>query len=278
MPLTVVPTPIGNLGDMTLRGLEALKEADLIACEDTRRTLKLLNSYGIKKPLTAYHEHNERECTEELVKRIEKGEKIALVSDAGTPGLSDPGVILIQTLIEKGLPFDVLPGANALLPALLLSGADTEQFFFAGFLKGKRGDKVRALEELKEIKPPLVFYVAPHRLIKELELMGEVLGDRKAVLVREISKIHQETISATLLSFADAIPEERIKGEFVCIVSGAEESGNTDGDGKWQAEASALYCAGESVKDVANLLSLRYCIPRNRIKKYLLENCSREAE
>jgi 16S rRNA (cytidine1402-2'-O)-methyltransferase len=274
MPLAVVPTPIGNLGDMTLRGLEVLREADVIACEDTRRTLKLLNRYEIKKPLIAYHEHNERECTEQLIKRLERGEKIALVSDAGTPGLSDPGVVLIRAAIERDLPFDVLPGANALLPALLISAIGMEQFYFAGFLKGKREEKRRALEELKEIKATLVFYMAPHRLLKELELMGEALGDREAVLVREISKIHQERIAATLLTFKDVMDEEKIKGEFVCAVKGADEGNAEPPD--WETEAIALYNGGESVKNVANLLSLRYCIPRNRIKRLLLENCSGE--
>ena len=130
MPLIIVPTPIGNLEDITLRGLRTLREADIIACEDTRHTLKLLNHYEIKKPLISCHEHNEAERVDLLMKRIEKGEKVALVSDAGSPGLSDPGGVIIKAAIERGLPYDVLPGANALLPALLLSGMDMESFFF----------------------------------------------------------------------------------------------------------------------------------------------------
>lgn len=272
MPLVIVPTPVGNLGDMTLRGLEALKNADIIACEDTRHTVKLLNHFGIRKPLVSYHEHNEITRVEALIKRIEGGETVALVSDAGTPGLSDPGGVIIKAVIEKGLPLDVLPGASALLPALLFSGMGIDNFYFAGFLKGKKEEKKSQLEALKEIKSPLVFYMSPHKLIRELELMGGVLGDREAALVREISKIHQETIRATLNSFKDIMPEEKIRGEFVCVVEGSGASADMISDEVWQAEAAKLCAEGETTKNVANLLSVRYCIPKNKIKRYILEN------
>ncbi|MBP8632993.1 MAG: 16S rRNA (cytidine(1402)-2'-O)-methyltransferase, partial [Synergistaceae bacterium] len=156
MPLTVVPTPIGNLEDMTFRGLRALREADLIACEDTRHTLKLLNYYSISKPLISYHKFNEKERLAPLLKRIEDGENVALVSDAGTPGISDPGMILIKAVIERGLPLDVLPGANALLPAVILSGMGMESFTFVGFLDGKKEEKKSRLEELKGNREALV--------------------------------------------------------------------------------------------------------------------------
>lgn len=272
MPLIIVPTPVGNLGDITLRGLDVLKNADVIACEDTRHTLRLLNYFGIKKPLVSYHEHNEAARTSSLIERIEKGETVALVSDAGTPGLSDPGGVVIRAVIEKGLPLDVLPGANALLPALLLSGIGTGDFFFAGFLKGKTEEKKRRLEELKNIKAPLVFYMSPHKLLRELELMGGVLGDRSAALVREISKIHQETLYATLLTFKNILPEENILGEFVCVTEGADVTAAAVSDDVWQREALLLCESGETTKDVANLLSVRYCIPRNTIKRYILKN------
>lgn len=276
MPLIIVPTPIGNLEDMTLRGLRVLREADLIACEDTRHTLKLLNHYEIKKPLISYHEHNELARVDQLLERVERGETVALVSDAGTPGLSDPGGVIVKAAIERGLPCDVLPGANALLPALLLSGIGMEQFCFIGFLKGKREEKRAQLEAVKEIAVPLVFYMSPHKLARELELMGGVLGDRKAALVREITKIHQQTVRATLLSFGDVLPEEKIKGEFVCVVEGfAEEAQETD-DSVWMDEARRMCESGESTKNVANSLSMRYCIPRNRIKRYILEHCTGE--
>lgn len=271
MPLIIVPTPVGNLEDMTLRGLRELREADIIACEDTRHTLQLLNHFEMKKPLVSCHEHNENFRVDELMSRLEAGERVALVSDAGTPGLSDPGGVIIKAAIERGLPFDVLPGANALLPALLLSGAEMRSFLFAGFLKGKREEKKKRLEELKDIRETLVFYVSPHRLLKELELMGSVLGDRCAVLVREISKIHQETISGTLLSFCDTMPEDKIRGEFVCVVDGAPEIAAPSDDG-WQEEARRLAAEGESTKNVSQRLAEKYGIQKNLIKKFLIEN------
>lgn len=278
MPLIIVPTPIGNLEDMTMRGLRALREADVIACEDTRRTLGLLNHFEIKKPLISCHEYNEAERVETIVKWLENGETVALVSDAGTPGLSDPGVIIIKAVIARGLPYDVLPGANALLPALLLAGMGMESFYFAGFLKGSAADKTARLKEIKDIRDVLVFYVSPHHLMKDIELMGSVLGDRKAALVREISKIHQETIKGTLMTFGENMPEERIRGEFVCVVEGSSDGGEPIDDSLWQDEARQLFEAGESAKNVANLLSIKYCIPRNRIKRYILENCTGEVK
>ena len=276
MPLIIVPTPIGNLEDMTLRGLRALREADVIACEDTRHTLKLLNHFEIKKPLLSCHEHNEAERVSSIMQRLKNGENIALVSDAGTPGLSDPGGVIIRAAMEQGLPYDVLPGANALLPALLMSGMEMESFMFIGFLKGKTEEKKSRLKEIKDVKEVLVFYMSPHRILKELELMGSVLGDRKASLVREISKIHQETVRGTLLSFKDILTNDKIRGEFVCVVSGSTENPDVPDDSLWMEEAEKMTSAGESTKNVANLLSIKYCIQRNRIKRYILENCTEE--
>jgi 16S rRNA (cytidine1402-2'-O)-methyltransferase len=272
MPLIIVPTPIGNLEDMTLRGIRVLREADLIACEDTRHTQKLLNHYEIKKPLISYHKFNEKERLESLLVRIAAGETVALVSDAGTPGISDPGCILIAAVIEKKLPVDVLPGANALLPALLLSGMGFGAFTFIGFLEGKKEEKRARLEELKGHKEVLIFYASPHGLIKELHLIGSVLGDRRAVLVKEISKIHQETFFATLLTFEGVLAEEKIRGEFVCVVAGAEEKEDEGADFIWMEEAFKMRSEGHSLKNVANLLSIKYCIPRNRIKRYLIQD------
>ena len=186
MPLIIVPTPVGNLGDMTLRGLEELRNADVIACEDTRHTLRLLNHFGIKKPLLSCHEHNERERADEIMRRVEEGQRVALVSDAGTPGLSDPGAVIVREAIARGLPFDVLPGANALLPALLIAGIGMESFVFVGFLKGKKDEKLARLAELRNLRETLVFYAAPHHLREDLALMAQGLGDRRVALVREL--------------------------------------------------------------------------------------------
>ena len=231
MPLIVVPTPVGNLKDMTLRGLSVLREADVIACEDTRHTLQLLNHYEIKKPLISCHEHNEAERSKELSELVAQGKNVALVSDAGMPGLSDPGGKVVKYMLERGLPVDVLPGANALLPALLLSGIDMERFTFVGFLKGKTSEK-------------------------------------KAQLL-ELSKIHQETIRGTLNSFKNTVSEEKIRGEFVCVVEGKKEQESSDAE--WRAQVQKLVDAGESVKNIVKLIAEKYGVPKNSVKQLAMK-------
>ena len=277
MPLIIVPTPVGNLGDMTLRGLEELRNADVIACEDTRHTLRLLNHFGIKKPLLSCHEHNERERADEIMRRVEEGQRVALVSDAGTPGLSDPGAVTVREAIARGLPFDVLPGANALLPALLIAGIGMESFVFVGFLKGKKDEKLARLAQLKNLRETLVFYAAPHHLREDLALMAQGLGDRRAALVREISKLHQERIEGTLASFCDTMPEEKIRGEFVCVVEGARETQDEADESDWREEAAALIAAGASTKAAAEEIAARFGVQKNSVKKFIIENCIREA-
>lgn len=277
MPLIIVPTPIGNLGDMTLRGLEELRSADVIACEDTRHTLRLLNHFGIKKPLLSCHEHNERERADEIMRRVAEGQRVALVSDAGTPGLSDPGAVIVREAIARGLPFDVLPGANALLPALLIAGIGMESFVFVGFLKGKKDEKLARLAELRNLRETLVFYAAPHHLREDLALMAQGLGDRRAALLREISKLHQERIEGTLASFCDTMPEEKIRGEFVCVVEGARETRDEADEGDWREEAAALIAAGASTKAAAEEIAARFGVQKNSVKKFIIENCIREA-
>ena len=277
MPLIIVPTPVGNLGDMTLRGLEELRNADVIACEDTRHTLRLLNHFGIKKPLLSCHEHNERERADEIMRRVEEGQRVALVSDAGTPGLSDPGAVIVREAIARGLPFDVLPGANALLPALLIAGIGMESFVFVGFLKGKKVEKLARLAELRNLRETLVFYAAPHHLREDLALMAQGLGDRRAALVREISKLHQERIEGTLASFCDTMPEEKIRGEFVCVVEGARETRDEADEGDWREEAAALVAAGAPTKAAAEEIASRFGVQKNSVKKFIIENCIREA-
>lgn len=277
MPLIIVPTPVGNLGDMTLRGLEELRNADVIACEDTRHTLRLLNHFGIKKPLLSCHEHNERERADEIMRRVEEGQRVALVSDAGTPGLSDPGAVIVREAIARGLPFDVLPGANALLPALLIAGIGMESFVFVGFLKGKKDEKLARLAELRNLRETLVFYAAPHHLREDLALMAQGLGDRRAALVREISKLHQERIEGTLASFCDTMPEDKIRGEFVCVVEGALETQDETDEADWREEAAALIAAGASTKATAEEIAARFGVQKNSVKKFIIENCIREA-
>jgi len=269
MPLIVVPTPVGNLEDITLRGLRVLREADVIACEDTRHTLQLLNHFEIKHPLISCHEHNEAKRCEELAQLVREGKTVALVSDAGTPGLSDPGGVVVKYMLENGLPVDVLPGANALLPALLLSGIGMESFTFAGFLKGKKSEKQAQLKAVKAIENTLVFYIAPHNLLKELAQLAEVLGDRRAALVREISKIHQETITATLATFDKVLSEEKIRGEFVCVVEGAKKTAIDET--VWTEEANALAKSGESVKNIVEIIAKKYNVPKNSVKRQIMK-------
>ena len=271
MPLIVVPTPIGNLEDITLRALRVLREADLIACEDTRRTIKLLNHYEIKKTLVSYHRHNEKSRTDELIARIEAGDSVALVSDAGTPGISDPGYILIKEALARNLPVDVLPGPNALLPAVLLSGIAPQPFTFVGFVEGRESEKKRKLEAFATLGNTLVFYVAPHGLARELALFEKTLGDRDAALVREISKVHQETLRGRLRELALVAEEREIKGEIVLVVEGCKEPEETEANSDaWRAEALRLKSEGIFDKEIANMLAERYGIGRNQVKTFLL--------
>src|ERR1700720_66004 len=191
--LYLVATPIGNLADITLRALRVLKEVDLIACEDTRQTLKLLSHYGIKTRLVSYHEHNEMTKAAELVVDLEGGAKIALVTDAGMPGISDPGFRLIALAIRHHVPVVPIPGASAFLAALVASGLPTDSFRFSGFLPAKRGERRATLEAIMTSPRTQVFYEAPHRILETLAAVGEVLGEgRHVVVAREVTKIHEE--------------------------------------------------------------------------------------
>jgi len=270
MPLVIVPTPIGNLGDITLRALEALKAADAIACEDTRRTLKLLNHFAIKRPLISYHRHNERSRAEEILERLERGENIALVSDAGTPGISDPGYVLIEGAISRGFEVDALPGANAPLPALLLSGLPAREFFFKGFVEGSASEIELSLRGLSDIRATIVFYVAPHDLEKFLEISIRAMGTRRAAVVREISKAHQEAIRGTLAELAVICRERELKGEMVLIVEGASEKRREPDPEDWQKLAMEMKKSGIWDKEIANVLFASYGIPRNRVKEFLV--------
>ncbi|GHV52524.1 ribosomal RNA small subunit methyltransferase I [Synergistales bacterium] len=267
MPLIVVPTPIGNLDDMTIRGVEELKNADLIVCEDTRRTLKLLNHYGIKKPLLACHRHNERERTGEIVSRLEGGARVALVSDAGTPCVSDPGCELIGAAIERGIELDVLPGANAPLPALILSGLPARQFTFIGFLGDNKKKRAREAKELSQLQSTLIFYAAPHDLKETLRFLSASLGNRDAAIVREISKIHQETIRGTLAELEEIAASREIKGEIVLVVRGAEAVEPMPHD--WREEAGQMRASGSPDREIADAMSEKYGAKRNEVKRWL---------
>lgn len=247
--LFLVATPIGNLGDITLRALETLKAADRIACEDTRTSFTLLKHYGIKAPLTAYHHHNEAVATENLLTNLRAGEKIALISDAGTPLLSDPGARLVAAAIEAGIRVTPIPGASALLAAVTMAGLPAAQFFYAGFLPAKSTQRKAMLEKLSEIPATLVFYEAPHRLLETLEDLHAAYGSRPAAVARELTKLHEECVRGTVDSVLAHFTETAPRGECVILIGGAPERIAMDDEAIDTALREALKT--ERVKDAA---------------------------
>ena len=218
----LVATPIGNLDDITLRALNILKEVDLIAAEDTRHTLGLLNHFEISKPLISYYKQNEKVKSEILIGKVLEGKNIAVVSDAGTPGISDPGEEIVKEAIKNNIEIIPIPGACAFINALIASGLNTREFTFEGFLSAEKKEKKEKLEELKYETKTLIFYEAPHKLKSTLEMMYEIFGDRNIVLAKELTKIHEEFIRSTLSEIIDKI--EALKGEFVILVEGSNVS------------------------------------------------------
>lgn len=216
--LYICPTPIGNLEDMTLRTIRILGEVDLIAAEDTRHTINLLNYFDIKKPLTSYHEHNIREKGIELIAKLNSGQNIALVSDAGMPGISDPGQELIRQAIDDNIDVIALPGATASITALVISGLSTDKFIFEGFLSSKKKERIIELETIKEYRKTTIIYESPHRLMNLLEDMDSILGDRRISISRELTKRYEETFRGTASSALTKFKESGIKGEFVIII------------------------------------------------------------
>ena len=223
--LYLVGTPIGNLEDITLRALRVLKEVDVIACEDTRQTQKLLNHYAIATPTTSYHEHNEVTKSAELVKAIEEGASVALVTDAGMPGISDPGYRLITQAIRHHLPVVPVPGASAFLAVLVASGMPTDSFRFSGFLPVKRGERRRVLESIRNSRWTTVFYEAPHRIVESLEDVAEVLDEtRYVVLGREVTKLHEEFLRGPASEVLESLKKRGVvKGEITLLIGKAEE-------------------------------------------------------
>jgi len=218
--LYIVATPIGNLEDITLRALRILKEVDLIACEDTRHTQKLLSHFEIKKRLTSYFEHNEFVKGELIMRELSSGKNVALVSDGGTPGISDPGYRLVKAAVEKGISVVSIPGPSAAIAALSASGLPTDRFLFIGFLPQKEGKKRRLIESLKEEEGTLVFYESPFRVKKTLSLLKECLGDRRAVLAHELTKVHEGFMRGRLNELLERSTEIVEKGEWIILVEG----------------------------------------------------------
>ncbi|MBO7571343.1 MAG: 16S rRNA (cytidine(1402)-2'-O)-methyltransferase [Bacteroidales bacterium] len=218
--LYLVPTPVGNLEDMTFRAVNVLKSVDCILAEDTRTSAVLMKHYGISTPLVSHHKFNEHKTSEGVAERILGGQNIALVTDAGTPGISDPGFLLVRTCVEKGVEVECLPGATAFVPALVNSGLPCERFTFEGFLPQKKG-KNKKVQELAEEERTMIFYESPFRLVKTLELFAQYFGEeRQACVSREISKIHEENFRGTLKECIEHFSQKDVKGEIVIVVEG----------------------------------------------------------
>ena len=218
--LYIIPTPIGNLKDITLRALEILKTVDLILAEDTRTTIKLLNHYQIICPLTPFHQHNEHQVIQHLTNQLLQGKKMAMVSDAGTPGISDPAFLLVRECIKTGIQVECLPGATAFVPALVNSGLPSNRFTFEGFLPVKKGRQTM-LKKLVEEERTMIFYESPHRLVKALEEFIQFFGaDRKCCVSRELSKLHEENARGTLQEVCEHFKQKEVKGEIVIVVEG----------------------------------------------------------
>lgn len=269
--LYICPTPIGNLEDITLRTIRILGEVDLIAAEDTRHTIKLLNHYDIKKPLTSYHEHNIKEKGTELIEKLSSGQNIALVSDAGMPGVSDPGQELIRQAIDEGVEVIALPGATASITALVISGLSTEKFIFEGFLSSKKGERKKELAKIKEYTKTTIIYEAPHRLMNLLEDMEEVLGDRQISISRELTKKYEETFRGTASQALEKFKDSGVKGEFVIIVDGNHEEKEVQ-----EIDIGLLLekyiDEGLTKKEAVKKVSEEYNIPKNLVYKVSINN------
>lgn len=227
MPLYLVATPIGNLEDITLRALRVLREVDLIACEDTRHTRRLLDHYGISRPLLSYHEHNEQARAAELVGRLAAGESVAVVTDAGTPGISDPAYRVVRAAIDAGIDVVPVPGPAAMLAALTASGLPTDAFFFAGFLPPKKGARRTRLEDLKKMRATIVLYEAPHRIREALGDILEIMGDRQAALARELTKLHEQFARGSVSELVELMRRQEPRGEMALVIAGARDHNST---------------------------------------------------
>lgn len=265
--LFVVATPIGNLEDITLRAIRVLKEASLIAAEDTRHTKKLLTHFGIDTPLTSYYEHNEKEKAPELVNRIKEGADIALVSDAGTPGISDPGYRLIKLAIENSVNVVSIPGPSALISALSVSGLPLDEFTFKGFLPSSEGKLKKALLEMKTPDHTYAVYESPKRIKETLEAVIEILGDIGVVLVREMTKMHEEILRGKAKEVLDSVRDREIRGEIVLILRTGAVTRDTE---DFTEEIENLLKSGFQLKEVVKAVSGEFNLPKREVYKEAL--------
>ncbi|MCW5982547.1 MAG: 16S rRNA (cytidine(1402)-2'-O)-methyltransferase [Bryobacteraceae bacterium] len=272
--LFLVATPIGNLEDITARAARILREVDLIACEDTRHTQKLLNELGIKKPTVSYHEHNEAERAAALTEKLAAGADIALVSDAGTPLISDPGRRLVTLAIEQGIRVIPIPGPSAVLTALAASGLETDSFYFAGFLPSKAGPRMRTLEGLKALDCTLVFYEAPHRILETLADLDRAFGERQMATARELTKVHEEFLRGTAAAIREELASRSsVKGEFTIVVGRPEKPAARPADPlAIRAEIEARTRAGASRMDAIKAVAREFGLPKREAYRIAEEN------
>lgn len=269
----LVPTPIGNLKDITLRALEVLENVDIIAAEDTRQTLKLLNHFEIKKTLISYHQHNEQGKSEDILELAEQGKSIAIVTDAGTPGISDPGAVIVQKCIENNFEFEVLPGATAITTALVYSGLDTTKFVFRGFISRENKERKKLFEEVKNLRETIIFYESPHRLLSTLSILMNELGNRRIAVCRELTKLHEEIVRGSIEEVIQIFSDRTVKGEFVLVVEGkTQDEIDKECKDKWESlsieeHVVAVMNEGLSKKDAIKKVAKERGIQKNEVYK-----------
>ena len=266
--LFVVATPIGNMEDITLRAIRVLKEVKLIAAEDTRRTKKILNHYGIDTPMVSYHEHNEKEVAARLVEKLKGGSDVALVSDAGTPGISDPGYRLVKLAIENSVPVVPVPGASAFTAVLSVSGLPTDEFTFKGFIPAQSGKRKRFLSDMKARGGTFVMYEAPSRIKKTLSEMREILGEARIVVAREVTKLYEEILRGAIPDMERAFSEKEPLGEITLVVRSEKEGMPA---GEVLGEVKRLLDAGVPWKDAVKAAALESGLPKSHVYKEALK-------
>ncbi len=270
--LFVVGTPIGNLQDMTFRGIETLKSVDFICAEDTRVTAKLLNYFDIKKPLVSYHEHNAKQSGEAILKRILGGESCAVVTDAGMPCISDPGEDLVKLCAESGVEVCVVPGPTAAMSAVAISGLSTKRFSFEGFLSTTKKNRLEHLQQAAKLNCTMIFYEAPHKLIYTLQDMLEYFGDRKISMCRELTKIHEEVIRTTISGAIEYYSDKTPRGEYVLVIEGAEEDSTELTLDDAIAEVKNLTAKGMKPTDACKFVAKESPFSKSQLYARLLEN------
>lgn len=271
--LYLCATPIGNLQDITLRVLETLKTVDLVACEDTRKTLQLLNHFEISKPVTSYYEHNKMTKGDVIIQQLKDGKNIALVSDAGMPGISDPGYDLVQQCLAEEIPFTVLPGAVAAITGLVLSGLPTDRFAFEGFIPRQKKERLQYFQNLAQEERTMIFYESPHRLEDTLETMAEVFPDRTMAAARELTKKFEEIVRGTPSEVLAHFEAEGIRGEFVLLMHGAEPALPEERDIDWAVNRAAqLEADGISQKDAIKQAAKEAGLSKRDVYNFIVQN------